>query len=87
MQRYARIIDGIVIEVADLPIDVALSDVFPADLGFEKVSSNVEAGMALVGSAFQNMPLPGVTIELSTPAEKLAAFLSANPDVVALIGA
>ncbi len=61
MNRYARIIDDVVVEVVDLPGDIALASVFPPELGFESVSASVEAGMVRSGGDFAFPDDPGLS--------------------------
>lgn len=58
MSYAARILDGLVVEVVQLPAGVALADAFHADAGFVAAAASVTVGMAYVNGAFGPAPAP-----------------------------
>lgn len=58
MNRYARILDDIVFEIVDLPVDLDIAVMFPPELGFEPVAASVEAGMVRSGVDFRLPAVP-----------------------------
>lgn len=63
MVRYARIQDGTVLEVVDLPKDTTIDEVFPSELKFRQVPARVEAGMIEVDGKFVHPPSQPLGVE------------------------
>ncbi len=58
MSFAARILDGVVVEVVQLPAGVALADAFHPDAGFVEASASTQIGMSYVDGTFGPAPEP-----------------------------
>ena len=58
MSYVARILDGIVVEVVQLPNGVALADAFHPDAGFVAAKASTKVGMTYADGEFGPIPEP-----------------------------
>lgn len=70
MSFAARIFDGVVVEIVELPEDVAIEDAFHPDAGFVEGSADVVVGMRFVDGEF----LPALPPDPPSEAELKAAL-------------
>lgn len=84
MSYAARILDGLVVEVVELPAGVALADAFHAEAGFVTARETVTVGMSYADGAFGPAPEPEPPSLETLRQLKLAAAQRALADRLAL---